>query len=424
MNYQETLQWLFTQLPMYQREGKAAYKANLDNTLALDAHLGHPHQQFKTIHIAGTNGKGSVSHLIASILQEAGYKTGLYTSPHLKDFRERIRINGKMISEQTVVEFVAQNKNLFSKLKPSFFEMTVAMAFDYFARQQVDVAVVEVGLGGRLDSTNIISPLVSVITNISPDHVALLGDTLPQIATEKAGIIKPHIPVVVGTRDEAYDYVFIETAKKQEAPISFVSDSYHCQLNSDANFDITTHDGESWINLSSQLKGFYQCQNIPTAIETVRQLIAQGLTITTTNIHNGIAKVIDNTHLLGRWQILNQHPLTICDTGHNIAGITQVVQQINACKFNRLHFVIGMVNDKDISGVLQLLPKDATYYFCKASIPRAMPEKELAVKANEIGLQGNSYPTVTLAYQAAQQNALPNDLIFIGGSTFTVAEVV
>lgn len=423
MNYQETLQWLFTQLPMYQREGKAAYKANLDNTLALDAHFKHPHRHFKTIHIAGTNGKGSVSHLIASILQEAGYKIGLYTSPHLKDFRERIRINGEMIPQQDVIDFVEQNQSFFASIKPSFFEMTVAMAFDYFYKEKVDIAIIEVGLGGRLDSTNIISPLLSVITNISFDHIALLGDTLPQIAEEKAGIIKPHTPVVIGTRDKAYDFVFTEKAKQMESDITFVTDLYRCQVTPSGDFEISYENTKPQL-ISSQLKGFYQCQNIPTVLESIRQLQRMGLVIDNQHIERGIAHVIDNTKLLGRWQTLQTKPFTVCDTGHNIAGITQIMNQLTHCNYRHLHFVIGMVNDKDVSGVLQLLPKDATYYFCKAAIPRAMPETELAEKARLCDLKGCSYETVAEAYAAALRQAAPEDMIFIGGSTFTVAEVV
>ena len=424
MNYQETLNWLFSQLPMYQREGQAAYKANLDNTLALDEYFKHPHTHFKTIHVAGTNGKGSVSHMLASILQEAGYKTGLYTSPHLKDFRERIKINGEMVSEQYVIDFVEDNKDLFASIHPSFFEMTVAMAFKYFADQQVDIAVIEVGLGGRLDSTNIITPLASVITNISFDHMALLGNTLEKIAGEKAGIIKSGIPAIVGIRDKEYDYVFEERAASVNTTLSFAGEQWKVEKNPEGNYHLKRSSGEEFCNLSCELKGDYQRKNIPTVLETIPALRAAGLQITDEQVRTGISRVITNTGLHGRWQTLAQSPLTICDTGHNIDGITEIVQQLQKCQYERLHFVIGMVNDKDVDHVLCILPKDAIYYFTKASIPRAMNEEILAEKARTAGLHGTCYPTVATAYEAARQNATKQDMIYIGGSTFVVAEVL
>ena len=424
MTYKETLDWLFAQLPMYQREGQAAYKANLDNTLKLDAHFQHPHHHFKSIHVAGTNGKGSVSHMLASILQEAGYKTGLYTSPHLKDFRERIKINGQMISEDYVTRFVAQNKELFATIQPSFFEMTVAMAFKYFADEQADIAVVEVGLGGRLDSTNIITPLASVITNISFDHMALLGDTLPKIAAEKAGIIKPGIPAIIGTEDSAYDFVFKEKAAICKAPLTFASSEWTTRQNPDKTYNFHRRTGIAFKNIESELKGNYQRKNIPVVLETILSLRNDGLHISDRNIRDGIAKTIRNTGLLGRWQQLATIPNTICDTGHNIDGLTEIVAQLKTCKYEKLHIVIGMVSDKDVSSVLSILPKEARYYFCKASIPRAMDEHLLAEKAKAAGLTGNVYPTVTQAYEAAKQNASPQDMIYIGGSTFVVAEVI
>ena len=424
MNYQETLNWLFSQLPMYQREGQAAYKANLDNTLALDEYFKHPHTHFKTIHVAGTNGKGSVSHMLASILQEAGYKTGLYTSPHLKDFRERIKINGEMVSEQYVIDFVEDNKDLFASIHPSFFEMTVAMAFKYFADQQVDIAVIEVGLGGRLDSTNIITPLASVITNISFDHMALLGNTLEKIAGEKAGIIKSGIPAIVGARDKEYDYVFEERAASVNTTLSFAGEQWNVEKNPEGNYHLKRSSGEEFCNLSCELKGDYQRKNIPTVLETIPALRAAGLQITDEQVRTGISRVITNTGLHGRWQTLAQSPLTICDTGHNIDGITEIVQQLQKCQYERLHFVIGMVNDKDVDHVLCILPKDAIYYFTKASIPRAMNEEILAEKARTAGLHGTCYPTVATAYEAARQNATKQDMIYIGGSTFVVAEVL
>lgn len=424
MTYKETLDWLFAQLPMYQREGQAAYKANLDNTLKLDAHFQHPHHHFKSIHVAGTNGKGSVSHLLASILQEAGYKTGLYTSPHLKDFRERIKVNGQMIGEDYVTRFVSQNKELFATIQPSFFEMTVAMAFKYFADEQADIAVIEVGLGGRLDSTNIITPLASVITNISFDHMALLGDTLPKIAAEKAGIIKPGIPAIIGTEDSAYDFVFKEKAAICKAPLTFASSEWNTRQNPDKTYNFHHRTGIAFENIESELKGDYQRKNIPVVLETILSLRNDGLQISDRNIRAGIAKAVRNTGLLGRWQQLATAPYTICDTGHNIDGLTEIVAQLKTCKYDKLHIVIGMVSDKDVSSVLSILPKEACYYFCKASIPRAMDEHLLAEKAKTAGLSGNIYSTVIQAYEAAKQNASPQDMIYIGGSTFVVAEVI
>ncbi len=424
MNYNETLEWLFAQLPMYQREGQAAYKANLDNTLKLDEHFGAPHRQFKTIHVGGTNGKGSVSHMLASVLQTAGYKTGLYTSPHLKDFRERIKINGKMISEQYVIDFVEQNKSLFASVKPSFFEMTVAMAFKYFADQQVDIAVIEVGLGGRLDSTNIITPLASVVTNISFDHMALLGNTLEKIAGEKAGIIKPNVPAIIGTRDATTDFVFIHKAQERGTTIDFASDNWNEERTPDNTYNLKNKQGITFNDLHPDLKGLYQRKNIPTVIETILHLREQGIKITDQAVHEGIANTIRYTGLLGRWQELSRTPYTVCDTGHNIDGLTEIVAQLKTCKYERLHFVMGMVNDKDVDSVLHILPKDAIYYFCKASIPRAMDEHLLAEKAASNDLRGKTYPTVAAAYAAAKEAANQNDMIYIGGSTFVVAEVV
>ena len=424
MNYQETLNWLFAQLPMYQREGQAAYKANLDNTLKLDEYFLHPHRQYLTVHVAGTNGKGSVSHMLASILQEAGYKTGLYTSPHLKDFRERIKVNGKMISEQYVTDFVGHHKSLFQDLQPSFFEMTVAMAFKYFADQKVDIAVIEVGLGGRLDSTNIISPLASVITNISFDHMALLGNTLEKIAGEKAGIIKPDVPAIIGSKDKAYDFVFEAKAKECKTSLEFADTNWETKRNEDGSYTLTHCSGWKFNHLQCELKGLYQRKNIPAVLETIIALKSQGLSITDEHIRNGIAKVVTNTGLSGRWQTLNQQPLTICDTGHNIDGLTEITRQLKTCSYKKLHFVIGMVNDKDVDSVLNILPKDAIYYFCKASIPRAMPEETLARKAQTFHLSGECYPTVAAAYAAARLQAAPEDMIYIGGSTFVVAEVI
>lgn len=425
MNYKETLDWMFAQLPMYHREGKAAYKANLDNTLALDAHFDSPHRRFRSIHVAGTNGKGSVSHMLASILQETGLRVGLYTSPHLKDFRERIRVNGQMISQEYVTHFIESNQEIFNRIRPSFFEMTVAMAFQYFADAGVDIAVIEVGLGGRLDSTNIITPLASVITNIALDHVALLGDTLEKIAGEKAGIIKPGVPAIVGIRDSATDFVFEQRAREANTTVRFASDLWHTERLADNTYNLTRQKNH-WqlLNLHPELHGFYQRKNIPTVLETVQVLREQGLTLPDQAVRQGIERVVTNTGLLGRWQVLSEHPYTICDTGHNVDGITEVVAQLHACHYHHLHIVLGMVNDKDIDGVLVLLPRNATYYFCKASIPRAMDEHTLADKASRLGLHGYTYPTVAEAYAAAKNAASPLDMIYIGGSTFVVAEVL
>ncbi len=428
MNYSETVEYLFSQLPMYQHIGKSAYKNNLDTTQALDRYSLQPHRRFKTIHVAGTNGKGSVSHMLASVLQEAGYKTGLYTSPHLKDYRERIRINGAMISEQFVVDYVNKFKSVFDELKPSFFEMSVALAFEYFAAEKVDIAVVEVGMGGRLDSTNIITPLVSVITNISFDHTQFLGDTLEKIAGEKAGIIKPNIPVVIGEADSGTRGVFIKRADEMSAPLhlaSLVFSAENALGNTDEGsiFNIFKGGRLYFAGLKTDLKGIYQQKNIVTVLQTL-EILQNLLKIDTNKIFSGLSKVQQNTGFKGRWQVLGKNPLIVCDTGHNEAGISEVVSQIRLQKFKQLHFVLGTVNDKDISKILHLLPKDAFYYFTKASIPRALNEKLLADRAVEFGLVGNSYSTVNEAYTAAKKNAENDDMIFIGGSTFVVAEVV
>jgi len=429
--YQEVLDFLYGQLPMFQRTGPAAYKDNLDNTIRLDIMYGHPHRSFKTIHVAGTNGKGSVSHMLASVLQESGYKTGLFTSPHLKDFRERIRVDGEMISEEAVIQFteVFREKNESEKLEPSFFELTVSMAFDYFRSMEVDVAVIEVGLGGRLDSTNIIIPEVSVITNISYDHQALLGDTLPKIAAEKAGIMKENIAVVVGETDPETSFVFEEFAKKVNTELVFADREYQ------ADYSMLTLDWKQSLNvvkdetlvfpdLKTDLLGIYQRRNVPTVLKTIDLLREKGWEITESQIRSGLQKVVQNTGLLGRWQIVGNNPLVICDTGHNQAGIKMVVEQINQTAWKELHMVIGMVSDKDQSKVLALLPANAHYYFTKAAIPRAAEPEELAAKALQFGLSGKCYPTVEQAVSAARENAGKNDLIFIGGSTFVVAEIL
>ncbi|RKE03883.1 bifunctional folylpolyglutamate synthase/dihydrofolate synthase [Marinifilum flexuosum] len=428
MTYQETLDYMFTQLPMYQRTGKAAYKANLDNTLALDAYFNHPHKNFKTVHVAGTNGKGSVSHSIASVLQKSGLKVGLYTSPHLRDFRERIKINGKMISESAVVDFIANHKAKFEELKPSFFEMTVALAFEYFALEEVDIAVVEVGLGGRLDSTNIISPLVSVITNISKDHTNLLGNDICDIAKEKAGIIKPGVPVVIGERQEFIEDVFKGIAHERESNILFAEDIYEFRDSKitagkqELNFFSVNQEEE--VLIECDLLGKYQQKNIRTAICALEELKNQGLYISEEHIHSGLSQIVKETGLLGRWQILQENPKVICDTGHNVAGIKEIIEQIGMTDYRKLNVVFGMVDDKNTDEVLSLMPKEAHYYFTRASIPRALNEIKLQELANAYDLRGKTYSTVVEALNDAKSDSEKEDLIFVGGSTFVVAEVV
>lgn len=428
MTYQETLDYMFTQLPMYQRTGKAAYKANLDNTWALDAYFNHPHKKFKTVHVAGTNGKGSVSHSIASVLQKSGFKVGLYTSPHLRDFRERIKINGQVISESAVVDFIGNHKAKFEELKPSFFEMTVALAFEYFASEEIDIAVIEVGLGGRLDSTNIISPLVSVITNISKDHTNLLGNDICDIAKEKAGIIKQGVPVVIGERQEFVEDVFRNIARERESNILFAEDMYEFR---NANINVgkqelsyfSTQQLEN-VLIECDLLGKYQQKNIRTAICALEQLKSQGLNISDENIHSGLSQIVKETGLLGRWQVLQENPKIICDTGHNSAGIREIIEQIRMTDYRKLNIVFGLVDDKNTDEVLNLMPKEANYYFTRASIPRALNEIKLLELASAYDLIGKAYSTVEEALNAAKSDAEKEDMIFVGGSTFVVAEVV
>lgn len=426
MEYSEAIKYLFEQLPMYQRVGPAAYKNNLDNTLALDEMFNHPHLKFKSIHVAGTNGKGSVSHLLAAVLQSAGYKVGLYTSPHLKDYRERIKVNGEMISKDAVCDFldIFIEKNRSISLEPSFFELSVLMAFDYFAKMKVDFAVVEVGLGGRLDSTNIITPQLSVITNISLDHIQLLGNTLEKIAAEKAGIIKKDVPVVIGEYQPESAPVFIQKAAEQNAKIVFADNDYmFVQL---ANGKITISNACSIVatQLELDLKGHYQQKNIVTAVAAVEVLRKKGLAISNDELLAGAKNVVGLTGLLGRWQKLGELPTIICDTGHNEAGIKWVVGQLEKEEYNLLHIVFGAVNDKDIDKVLKLLPKNAMYYFTQAAIDRALDVNKLYQHAVELGLKGNTYRSVAEAFSTAKVNAKPNDMVFIGGSTFVVAEVL
>ena len=408
MDYQETLTYLYNQVPMFQRVGGTAYKEGLDNTFALDTHFGHPHRQFRTIHVAGTNGKGSVSHTLAAILQSAGYKTGLYTSPHLVDFRERIRINGTPISKDYVVNFVEHERSFFEPLCPSFFELATAMAFKYFADEQVDVAVIEVGLGGRLDCTNIITPDLSIITNISFDHVQFLGNTLAKIAGEKAGIIKKGIPVVIGETTPETKPVFMAKATEVGAPIFFAEENDH----------------EDYPGMEYELKGIYQEKNKRTLFTALPLLIEAGYHIDEENVREGFAHVVELTGLMGRWQKLHDHPTLVCDTGHNVGGITYVVEQLRQQSCHQLHIVIGMVNDKDISGVLALLPKEAIYYFTQASVNRALPAKQLLHLATEAGLKGKAYVSVKNAVRAAMKKSLPEDFIFVGGSNFIVADLL
>ena len=430
MTYAETLDYLFNALPMFQRVGASAYKADLTNTLSLCEHLGNPQETFKTIHVAGTNGKGSTSHALASVFQAAGYKTGLYTSPHLKSFTERIRIDGKEITEEDVVEFVANNRAFLDQLQPSFFEMTVGMAFWYFAKESVDIAVIEVGMGGRLDSTNVIHPELCVITTIGYDHTQFLGNTLPLIAGEKAGIIKEGVPVVISQTQKETQAVFSQQAAAKQAAIVFADqlwevtklpESEDPSIQESANFKVRSSDGE--FNLKFGLNGDYQRFNLPGILETVKQLRNQGWNLSDTALQVGLESISEQTGLKGRWQLLQLNPIILADTGHNEAGIGEVVNQLKKYSYSKLWMVIGMVNDKDISKVLDLLPKEATYIFCQASIPRAMDAHELARKWNEKGLIGQVIPTVTEALEFAIKNASPDDLIFVGGSTFIVAEI-
>lgn len=425
MNYQETIQYLYKQLPVYQQIGGSAYKEGLDNSLALDRLLNHPHRSYQTIHVGGTNGKGSVSHLLAAILQQSGYKVGLYTSPHLVDFRERIRVNGKKISENYIVNFVEQHRTEYEKIHPSFFELTMMMAFCYFRDQEVDIAVIEVGLGGRLDSTNIITPLLSVITNISLDHTQFLGDTPVKIAAEKAGIIKPHVPVIIGEAQGEVRQVFENKAQEEDAPIVFAEDE-------DLIHEASPLDGGGWLlqaegynNLKDELGGLPQIKNAATVLASIDALRRQGIHTTMQSVYSGFGMVTKLTGLMGRWQIIRaENPKIICDTGHNVGGIAYVSEQLKSEKSNHLHIVIGMVNDKDISHVLELLPPDATYYFTKANISRALNEQDLARQAQVIGLQGTPIASVREAIDAALKNAGTNDLVFIGGSNFIVAEAL
>jgi dihydrofolate synthase/folylpolyglutamate synthase len=408
MNYNDAIEILYNQAPMFQNIGKRAYKTGLETTHALDEIFQHPHRKFRTIHVAGTNGKGSCSHLISAVLQKSGYKVGLYTSPHLKDFRERIRINGEMISEEAVCEFVELAQPIIAELQPSFFEITTAMAFRYFAMQNVDVAVIEVGLGGRLDCTNIIDPELSIITNISIDHTDLLGATLPEIAYEKAGVIKAGKPAIIGERQPEVAQVFISKATEVNAPIYFASDEMANAILPDC-----------------EMKGYYQDKNRRTVLTAIRELRRQNyFNIPDQAIVDGFAKVCHLTGIMGRWQLISENPRIICDTGHNEAGIKFVTEQLLHEKFTNLRIIIGMVSDKKIDKVLALLPKNAIYYFTKAQIPRALNEVDLQKQATEYGLCGDTYLTIEQALNKAKQDYIEGDLIFVGGSNFTVAEIL
>lgn len=428
MTYQQTLDYLYQQLPMYQKKGKKAIKKNLINIRLLCEYLEHPEQQLRSIHIAGTNGKGSTAHGIAAILQQTGLKVGLYTSPHYKDFRERIKINGQFIEEQSIIEFVQRHKRAIERIQPSFFEITVALAFDYFVQQKVDIAVIETGLGGRLDSTNIIQPILSVITNISYDHTQLLGNTLEAIAGEKAGIIKENTPVVIGEEQPEIAAVFVEKANKQNAPIFFASRHYTISHNQSnglvTQIDVDKDNDVAYPNLTSDLIGCYQSKNILTILQSVAILQQLGYVIPKKDIYHALQNVRPLTRLMGRWQILAQQPLTIADSAHNEGGLRYTMQQLTQINNKQLHIVFGVVKDKDLTKIFPLLPKNAVYYFCRPNLPRGLAAKQLAAKATANGFKGVAYDSVKKALKAAQTYAELDEIIYIGGSTFVVAEVI
>jgi dihydrofolate synthase / folylpolyglutamate synthase len=424
--YAQALDYLYTTLPMFQRIGSIAYKADLTNTLRLCEVVGNPQTKFKSIHVAGTNGKGSTSHMLASVFQSAGYKTGLYTSPHLKDFTERIKINGLPVSPDYIVDFVSRMESVLEEVKPSFFETTVAMAFEYFAKEKVDIAIIEVGLGGRLDSTNVITPELSVITNIGWDHKDILGDTLEKIASEKAGIIKKNVPVVVSERQIGIDTIFLNKALAEQAPVYFATDDYHVDRydeRGEVYLRIVKNGSTVLDELRLPLQGFYQQKNIAGVLKAIELMQTLGWRISTEAVRHGLVNVTNQTGLKGRWQKLGERPLTICDTGHNQDGMQEIVKQIRAQQYAKLHMVIGMVKDKDINAVLKLLPTEAEYYFCEAKIPRALNVSLLKEQARAIGLNGVDIKDVNEAIKEARRKAKPEDMIFIGGSTFVVAEI-
>lgn len=424
MNYLETVNYLFNIAPVFEHIGASAYKEGLDNTYLLDEHFGHPHRKFKSIHIAGTNGKGSCSHTLAAILQNDGYKVGLYTSPHIMDFRERIKINGECISKEYVIEFVNQEKSLFEKIHPSFFEVTTALAFKYFAEQHVDYAIIEVGLGGRLDCTNIITPILSIITNISFDHTNFLGNTLEKIAKEKAGIIKPNIPVIIGETTNETKPVFKTCAESMNAEIIYADENDEIisfTMNEDGGI---TYNTRSFGIIQGELGGLYQKKNTNTILHAVRFLYNQHIIKNTGSINNGFYNVCRLTGLIGRWQKIGSNPSVICDTGHNVGGWTYISRQLQLQKYNKLHIVFGMVNDKDVDGVMCLLPKNAHYYFTKPQSKRAIQEKDIQRKAMMHCLAGDCYNDVPSAYTAAKKMATPDDMIFIGGSSYIVSDLL
>lgn len=421
LSYEETILYLYENLPMYQRVGAVAYKADLTNTIALCEAIGNPQHKFKSVHVAGTNGKGSSSHMLAAILQTAGYKTGLYTSPHLKEFTERIRINGIEVSKNFVVEFVAKIRPAIEKIKPSFFEITVAMAFQYFATQKVDIAIIEVGLGGRLDSTNVIIPVVSLITNISWDHQDLLGDTLPKIAFEKAGIIKNNVPVVISERNAEVDFVFIQKAKEETSDLQFAQDNWNVKYLLNGCYEVTHN--TSVFNYQLDLKGVYQKKNLAGVLSVIELLRSKNYAINQNHVKQALQSVTTITGLKGRWQKLGERPLIICDTAHNEGGIREVVHQIEAQRFEDLLIVLGCVKDKDLSPILSQLPIQAYYYFCQAKIPRALDAGELQNRASSFNLVGEVVKDVNRAIEKAKGKSRPDDFIFIGGSTFVVAEI-
>lgn len=421
MNYEQILAFLYASLPQFQKIGAAAYKANLDTTLALDKHFKSPHHSFKTIHVAGTNGKGSVSSMIYNVLVKNGYKVGLYTSPHLIDFRERIVVNDEMISKDAVVEFVEKNKEIIERLKPSFFEMTVAMAFEHFKNCNVDYAVVEVGMGGRLDSTNIITPILSVVTNISFDHTRFLGRTLEKIAAEKAGIIKSGVPIVLGERFKEIEPVFKSISKLKRAELVYAQNCYECVGRNGFNYKVQRLDDGSQFQYRLGMEGEYQCKNICTALTVIDKLKEVGVKISQQSIELGL----QDTVVKGRWQVIEQDPMIVCDTAHNVAGMRYVIEQILMTKYKKLYIVLGFVKDKDIDEMLKIMPRGATYFFTQPSIPRALPAKELALVATgDYNLYGKEVHSVTEAIRLAKKAAKLDDFIFVGGSTFVVADAI
>lgn len=421
MNYQETIEYLFNSTPVFEKVGAKAYKPGLQTTETLDKHFGHPHRQFKSIHVAGTNGKGSCSHTLAAILQSEGYKVGLFTSPHLVDFRERIRVNGECISEQYIIDFVEKEHRFFEPLHPSFFELTTALAFKYFAEQKVDIAIIEVGLGGRLDCTNIITPILSIITNISKDHTQFLGNTLADIAGEKAGIIKPGVPVIIGEDLPETRSVFQQKAQKENSPIIFAQDENQQEVQKaehiNGKMEYTTR---TWGKLTGELCGDYQAKNMNTILNAVKYLTL--IKNKGTSIKYGISHVTELTGLMGRWQKIQDKPLVICDTGHNVGGWQYLAPQIKAQACRQLRIVFGMVDDKDVTTVMKMLPKDAIYYWTQATTKRAIKVEKIAELGTSLGLNGNVYPSVNKAFKAAQADAAEDDFIFVGGSSYIVAD--